>query len=107
MSAWYVLSSMGIYPVNPANGAYVFGSPVFNEAEIGLPGGKSFKIVAENNNAENIYIQSAELNGQPYEKSFITHKDILNGGTLKFTMGSQPNPDFGVKPENRPKSMVY
>jgi predicted alpha-1,2-mannosidase len=107
MSAWYVLSSMGIYPVNPANGAYVFGSPVFDKAEINLSGGKSFKIVAKNNNAENIYIQSAELNGQPYEKSFITHNDILNGGTLKFTMGNQPNPDFGAEPENRPKSMVY
>ncbi|TNF42215.1 MAG: glycoside hydrolase family 92 protein, partial [Bacteroidetes bacterium] len=59
MSAWYVLSSMGFYPVNPANGAYVFGSPLFNEAEIGLPGGKSFKIIAENNSKTNLFIQSA------------------------------------------------
>ena len=107
MSAWYVFSSMGMYPVNPANGAYVFGSPLFDEAEINLSGGKSFKIMAENNSTKNIYIQSAELNGQPYEKSFITHKDILNGGTLKFKMGSRPNPNFGAEPENRPKSVVY
>ena len=107
MSAWYVLSSMGIYPVNPAAGAYVFGSPVFDKAEIGLPEGKTFSIVAENNNAENIYIQSAELNGKPYTKSFITHKHILAGGTLKLVMGNQPNTAFGAALEDRPKSMVY
>jgi predicted alpha-1,2-mannosidase len=107
MSAWYVLSSMGFYPVNPANGAYVFGSPLFNKVEIALPGGKTFSIIAENNNAENIYMQSAELNGKPYTKSFITHKDILNGGTLRFVMGNKPNPEFGAAEENRPKSVVY
>jgi predicted alpha-1,2-mannosidase len=107
MSAWYVLSSMGMYPVNPAAGAYVFGSPVFDKAEIGLPEGKTFSIVAENNSTENIYIQSAELNGKPYTKSFITHKDILAGGTLKLVMGNQPNTAFGAAAEDRPKSMVY
>ena len=107
MSAWYVLSAMGFYPVNPAAGAYVFGSPLFNEAEIKQPDGKSFKIIAENNSHENIYIQAAELNGKPYGKSFITHKDILKGGVLTLTMGNTPNHDFGAKPENRPKSMVY
>jgi predicted alpha-1,2-mannosidase len=107
MSAWYVLSSMGMYPVNPAAGAYVFGSPVFDKAEIALPEGKTFSIVAENNSTENLYIQSAELNGKPYTKSFITHKDILAGGTLKFVMGNQPNIEFGAALENRPKSVVY
>lgn len=107
MSAWYVLSAMGFYPVNPAAGAYVFGSPLFNEVEIAVPDGKSFKIIAKNNSHENLYIQSAELNGEPYEKSFITHKDILKGGVLTLTMGNTPNRNFGAKPENRPKSMVY
>ncbi len=107
MSAWYVFSSIGFYPVNPANGAYVFGSPLFDEAEIQLPEGKTFKIVAENNNKENIYIQSAKLNGEPYNKPFITHKDILSGGELVFMMGSEPNPEFGKAMENRPKSVVY
>ncbi len=107
MSAWYVLSSMGFYPVNPAAGAYVFGSPVFDKVTIGLPQGKYFTIVAENNSAENIFIQSAELNGKPYNKTFITHKEIMNGGTLKFVMGNQPNPEFGASPENRPRSIVY
>ena len=107
MSAWYVFSSLGFYPVNPANGAYVFGSPLFDKAEIQLPEGKTFKVVAENNSKENIYIQSATLNGQPYEKTFITHKDILNGGELVFVMGKEPNQEFGKAMENRPKSVVY
>jgi predicted alpha-1,2-mannosidase len=107
MSAWYVFSSLGFYPVNPANGAYVFGSPLFDKAEIQLPEGKTFKVVAENNSKENIYIQSATLNGQPYKKTFITHKDILNGGELVFVMGKEPNQEFGKAMENRPKSVVY
>lgn len=107
MSAWYVLSSMGFYPVNPAAGAYVFGSPLFDKAEIGLPGGKYFSIIANNNSKENKYIQSVTLDGEPYSKSFITHKQIMNGGRLVFTMGSSPNPDYGTNPEDRPKSMVY
>ena len=107
MSAWYVMSSMGFYPVNPSNGAYVFGSPLFDEASINLEGDKKFTIVANNNNDENIYIQSVQLNGVDYTKSFITHKDILNGGTLKFEMGNKPNKNFGVASQDRPKSIVY
>jgi predicted alpha-1,2-mannosidase len=107
MSAWYVFSSMGFYPVNPANGAYVFGSPLFDKAEIALPEGKTFRVVAENNSKENLYIQSATLNGKPYEKTFITHKDIMNGGELVFQMGSTPNMEYGKKPESRPSSIIY
>ncbi|QGY42259.1 glycoside hydrolase family 92 protein [Maribellus comscasis] len=107
MSAWYVLSSMGMYPVNPAAGTYVFGSPVFDEITINLPENKSFTIVAENNSPENIYIQSAVLNGKEYKKTFITHKDILNGGTLKFVMGNQPREEYGAASEDRPQSEVY
>lgn len=107
MSAWYVFSSVGFYPVNPANGAYVFGSPLFDETEISLPEGKIFNLIAENLNNENIYIQSAELNGEPYTKSYITHKQIMDGGTLKFVMGSTPNKSFGTASDDRPKSIVY
>ncbi|SHI81204.1 alpha-1,2-mannosidase, putative [Tangfeifania diversioriginum] len=107
MSAWYVLSSMGFYPVNPSNGAYIFGSPLFDEVAIDLPEDKTFTIVAENNSKQNIYIRSVELNGEPYEKTFITHDTIIKGGTLTFLMGSEPNADFGKAPENRPKSIVY
>jgi len=107
MSAWYIMSSMGFYPVNPSNGAYVFGSPLFDEVNINLPGDRKFKIVARNNSDKNIYIQSVKLNGVDYKKSFITHKDIVKGGTLTFEMGAKPNPDFGKALEDRPKSIVY
>lgn len=107
MSAWYVLSSMGMYPVNPANGAYVFGSPMFDKATIALEGGKNFTFVAENNSKENLYIQSVTLNGKPYTKTFITHKQIMEGGELVYTMGSTPNKDFGKAMDDRPKSVVY
>lgn len=107
MSAWYVLSSIGIYPVNPANGVYVFGSPLFDKAEVELADGKSFSIEAVNNSKENLYIQSAKLNGQAYTKSFITHKQIMAGGKLVLTMGSTPNKEFGQATEDRPASVVY
>jgi putative alpha-1,2-mannosidase len=106
MSAWYVFSAMGIYPVNPAAGVYVFGSPIVDEATIALPGDKSFTIVARNNSPDNIYIQSAELNGKPYGKSFITHPDIVAGGELTFVMGPEPNKAFGSAPADRPRSVV-
>ena len=107
MSAWYVLSSMGFYSVNPANGMYVFGRPLFDEVNMKVSGNKTFKIQTENNSAENIYIQSVSLNGKPYTKSFITHKNILKGGSLKFVMGGKPNIEFGKKDEDRPKSIMY
>ncbi len=103
MSAWYIFSSLGFYPVNPANGIYVFGSPSISKATINLPEGKEFKIIVKNNSDENIYIQSVELNNENYTMSFITHKDITNGGTLKFVMGSEPNKNFGASIEDRPK----
>jgi predicted alpha-1,2-mannosidase len=90
MSAWYVLSSLGFYPVFPASNEYVFGSPLFDKASIQLPDGKSFIIEAKNNSPENIYIQNVELNGEEYNKTTITHQDIMDGGLLKFVMGSSP-----------------
>lgn len=95
MSAWYVLSSLGFYPLFPASAEYVFGSPLFDKATIKLPGGKTFSVIAENNSEENIYIQQAALNGQPYQERMISHQDIMAGGELRFVMGSSPNPDFG------------
>ncbi len=103
MSAWYVFSSLGFYPVNPANGVYVIGSPAINEAKINLPNDKVFTITAENNSNENIYIQTLELNGKPYKNAFITHRDIMMGGSLKFVMGAEPNKEFGALMENRPQ----
>lgn len=102
MSAWYNLSAMGFYPVNPANGVYVLGSPLVNQAAIESPNGKVFKIIAVNNNDKNIYIQKAEWNGKPYTKSFITHTMITTGGELKLYMGNKPSATWGVKKEDRP-----
>lgn len=106
MSAWYVFSAMGMYPVNPAAGVYVFGSPIIDEATIAVPGGTSFTIIAKNNSPENLYIQSVELNGRPYSKSYITHPDIVAGGQLTFVMGPEPNEAFGSAAEDRPRSVV-
>lgn len=102
MSAWYIFSSMGFYPVNPANGIYAIGTPAFDKLTMNMGSGKTFTITAAGVSKENVYIQSAKLNGTPYEKSFITHKDILSGGTLEFIMGSKPNTSWGNNPENWP-----
>jgi predicted alpha-1,2-mannosidase len=104
MSAWYILSSLGFYPVFPANCAYVIGSPLFNKAVIQLPEGKTFVITAINNNSSNVYIQNVKLNGKPYDKTYIMHQDIMQGGELEFVMGSKPNKKYGKAKENRPKS---
>lgn len=101
MSAWYILSSVGFYQVDPAGGRYVFGSPLFDEATLNVGNGKTFRVVAHNNSSENKYIQSAKLNGKPYTHSYIDFKDIVRGGTLEFVMGNKPS-QFGVKPSDRP-----
>ena len=101
MSAWYILSSLGLYQVEPAGGKYVFGSPLFNEATLHVGKGKTFRIVAHNNSPENIYIQSARLNGKPYTRSYLLFRDLMRGGTLEFVMGNQPS-SFGVKVKDRP-----
>jgi predicted alpha-1,2-mannosidase len=88
MSAWYVLSAMGFYQVEPAGGKYIFGSPVVDKAVIKVKDGKTFTITATNNSAENKYIQKVVLNGQPYPHYYIQFKDIEQGGTLEFVMGN-------------------
>ena len=96
MSAWYVLSSLGIYQVEPAGGKFVIGSPLFDEATMNVGGGKTFTIRTLNNSATNIYVQSVTLNGKPYPKSYLTFQDIVAGGTLELTMGPEPS-DWGTK----------
>jgi predicted alpha-1,2-mannosidase len=91
MSAWYVLSAMGFYPVTPGSTEYIIGSPLLKSAAINLENGKTFSITAKNQSEENIYVKSIELNGKPYNKSFIDHADIMNGGELVFEMGAEPN----------------
>ena len=102
MSAWYVLSSMGFYQMNPSDGVFVFGSPRFDKMSVKVRDGKTFTVEAENNTKENIYIQKVFLNGKPYKKTYITYEDIMNGSTLKFVMGKRPNKSFGKAMADRP-----
>ena len=88
MSAWYVLSALGFYQVEPAGGKYYFGSPIMDEASINVGAGKVFKVVAKNNSAANKYIKSVTLNGKPYDKLYIDFKDIAAGGELVFEMSA-------------------
>lgn len=106
MSAWYVFSSLGFYPVCPASGHYVIGSPVFSSAVIRLPGGKHFTIRAVNASPTNIYIQSARLNGRSYDRSYLLHADIARGGTIEFVMGSQPNPRWASSARSCPPKLM-
>lgn len=90
MSAWYIFSAMGFYPVNPVAGEYEIGSPLFPEMKLHLQNGKTFTVLAHNANHDNIYIQSVKVNGQPYDCSYITHEQIMAGATVEFEMGPQP-----------------
>ena len=90
MSAWYVFSAMGFYPVNPVSGEYEIGTPLFSEIQMHLDNGKTFTVLAPGVSRENIYIQSVKVNGQPYDKSYITHRQIMDGATVEFEMGPEP-----------------
>jgi predicted alpha-1,2-mannosidase len=104
MSAWYVLSAMGFYELNPANGMYVFGSPALNEANISLSKGKSFHIIVKNNSAANKYISSITLNGKNYTHNYLLHKDLVAGGELTIWMTDKPG-TFGTAVADRPHSV--
>jgi len=110
MAAWYVFSALGFYPVNPVSGIYAIGSPVVSKAVIHLDPkyfpGRKFTVIAKKNSAENIYIQSATLNGKPLNRAWITRAEVTAGGTLKLEMGPKPNPDWGSSPEFRPPATM-
>ena len=96
MSAWYVFSSIGLYPFNPASGEYQIGSPIFEKTTIKVSESTYFTIIAENASDENIYIQSALLNGKEFNRTMLKHRELMNGGTLKFIMGTNPNKNWGT-----------
>lgn len=100
MSAWYVMSAMGIYPMNPGSGEYEIGSPIFEKATIELEDSKAFVISAPNTSAENIYVQSVKLNDVELKRTFILHDEIMAGGTLEFEMGPMPNKSWGISTES-------
>ena len=110
MAAWYVFSALGFYPVTPASGIYAIGSPVVKKAVISLDAkryqGHKFTVLAVHNSPENIYIQSASLNGKRLERAWLTHNEIVAGGTLRLVMGPTPNLEWGRAQEVRPPATM-
>ena len=110
MSAWYILSAMGLHPVSPVDGIYVIGSPLFKKMTLRLDpkyqAGKTFSVVAHNNSGKDIYIQQARLNGKPLNRSWLQYKEIAAGGVLEFEMGPQPNKTWGSDPAQLPPSYL-
>jgi predicted alpha-1,2-mannosidase len=107
MSAWYILSSIGFYQVNPANSCFVFGSPLFDEVSISLPENKNFTVKVKNNGPKNKYIQSVNWNGFKYPTTYIPYSEIRKGGVLEIKMGAKPNKKFGAKVSEQPQSIIY
>ena len=110
MSAWYVFAALGFYPVDPASGVYVIGSPLVDKATLQLDRkyhrGRTFTLVARNNSAENKYVQSATLNGRNLARSWITHDEIIGGGQLVLIMGPRPNRNWAALPAGRPAQVL-
>jgi predicted alpha-1,2-mannosidase len=106
MSAWFVFSAAGFYPVTPGSTTYAIGTPLFPETRFNLENGKHFAVKAHGVSATNIYIQSATLNGKPYRKSYLTHADVMQGGEMVFKMGPRPNRHWGSAASEVPTSRI-
>jgi putative alpha-1,2-mannosidase len=104
MSAWYLFSSMGFYPVCPGSLQYLIGTPRLDKTVIHLDDKKTFTIIANNLSPDKFYVQSASLNGKPLDRSYITHQEIMNGGELVFVMSSKPNKKWANSKESVPYS---
>ena len=96
MSAWYIFSALGFYPVNPGQPIYALGSPMFDNAELHLENGKTFKVEVQRTSPGDIYVQSVSLNGNPLDKCWIEHRQIMAGGVLRFQLGPKPNTNWGT-----------
>lgn len=105
MSAWYIFSALGFYPVTPGSNQYVLGSPAVKRAELDLPSGKRLPVVAENQAPDHVHVQEVRLNGIPLHRNFITHEEFMQGGELRFTMSDQPELSRGTEKGARPYSM--
>jgi len=105
LSSWFVFSAIGFYPVCPGTGEYVFGSPLFRKVTFDLENGNKFVVEAPENSTQNVFIESIELNGNRYEKNYINHLDIMQGGSLKFEMNNKPNRRLGRDEESMPFSL--
>jgi predicted alpha-1,2-mannosidase len=106
MSAWYIMSSMGFYPLDPVSGNYIFGTPLFDQVVLQLGNGRQLEIVAHRGTPADQYIHSVTFNGKPYTRSWFNHRDIVNGARIVFEMGSEPNLEFGVHPADMPPSLT-
>ncbi|PPU93125.1 GH92 family glycosyl hydrolase [Xanthomonas albilineans] len=106
MSAWFVLSALGLYAVDPVSANYVLGSPLFKRAELDVGHGRTLRIIAHGNSPANVYIQRARWNGKPYTRSWLRHADLATGGTLELDMGPTPNTTFGAAKDDLPPSFA-
>lgn len=106
MTSFVVFSSLGFYPVTPGLPLYNIGSPQFEHASVRLSNGNTFEIVASGASDTNKYIQSARLNGKPWDKSWISHEDVMNGGKLELEMGARPNKSWASGPESVPPVLM-
>lgn len=105
MSAWYLFTAMGFYPVCPGTDQYVLGAPYLPYIRMNLPNGRTFEIKAPKVSDRNCYVRQVKLNGKVYDKMYITHADLLAGGTLEFDMAASPNKKRGLAKEAKPYSM--
>jgi len=105
MSAWYIFSALGFYPVCPGTLEYVIGTPTFPRAALNVGAGKTFTVLADNLSDTNLYVQSVTLNDQKYDKAYLRHEDIMKGGVLHFEMGPHPNREWATAPTSTPYSM--
>jgi predicted alpha-1,2-mannosidase len=109
MSAWYILNALGFHPVAPVDGVYIIGSPVFAKVTVRLDDryfkGGTFTVLAHNNSKDNMYVQSAKLNGRPLDRAWLRYSEIVAGGTLELFMGPKPNEAWGRDPKQLPPSL--
>jgi predicted alpha-1,2-mannosidase len=105
MSAWYVFTALGFYPVAPGSNQYIIGRPFLPRAALNLPNGKRFTVIADGLDAQHTYIGSVSLNGTPLPRAWLSHQEILAGGELRFTMQSKPNTQWATDPAQHPYSM--
>ena len=105
MSAWYIFSAMGFYPVAPGDLSYALGAPQLPKISLDLGNNKQFTVIAKGISKQNKYVKEVRLNGKKLERSYITHDDIMGGGKLEFTMSAKPNKSFGKALSARPPSM--
>ena len=105
MSAWYIFSSLGFYPVAPGSNQYIFGAPFLDKVSMRLPGENRFEIVTHQRSEKNKYIQSVRLNGRILDRTWIDHEEIMRGGSLEFFMGEKVNTKWGSSKKSRPYSL--